>query len=161
MIDVQMTDEVDEAGAEELRNAVIAFNIAVTGYSEGSALVCLLRDGAGKLIAGLDGFTWGGYAPETHHDAADLPTPARPAERVNLPAVRGTVGAMRPREAMGRRRASCRQFERFLSARTDDIRHGESRRHHHRRHNEANTAAPREVHAEHAAVLDSIGIAPG
>ena len=31
MIDVQMTDEVDEAGVEELRNAVIAFNLAATG----------------------------------------------------------------------------------------------------------------------------------
>ena len=62
MIDVQMTDEVDEAGVEELRNALIAFNLAATGYSDGVSLGCLLRDQAGQLIAGLDGFTWGGYA---------------------------------------------------------------------------------------------------
>jgi GNAT superfamily N-acetyltransferase len=62
MFDVQMTDEVDEAGVEELRNAVIAFNVDVTGYCDGASLGCLLRDQAGRLIAGLDGFTWGGYA---------------------------------------------------------------------------------------------------
>jgi GNAT superfamily N-acetyltransferase len=62
MIDVQMTDDVDEAGVEELRKAVIAFNIATTGYSDGTSLGCLLRDHSGQLIAGLDGFTWGGYA---------------------------------------------------------------------------------------------------
>jgi GNAT superfamily N-acetyltransferase len=62
MFDVQMTDEVDEAGIEELRSAVVAFNVAVTGYSDGASLGCLLRDEVGQLVAGLDGFTWGGYA---------------------------------------------------------------------------------------------------
>jgi GNAT superfamily N-acetyltransferase len=62
MFDVEMTDEVDEAGVDDLRNAVIAFNVAATGYSDGSSLGCLLRDQDGQLIAGLDGFTWGGYA---------------------------------------------------------------------------------------------------
>jgi GNAT superfamily N-acetyltransferase len=62
MIEVRMTDEVDEAGVEELRNAVIAFNVAVTGYSDRTSLGCLVRDHTGQLIAGLDGFTWGGYA---------------------------------------------------------------------------------------------------
>jgi GNAT superfamily N-acetyltransferase len=57
-----MTDDVDEAGVEELRQAVIAFNIAATGYDDGRSLGCLLRDDDGQLIAGLDGFTWGGYA---------------------------------------------------------------------------------------------------
>jgi GNAT superfamily N-acetyltransferase len=61
MFDVRMTDEVDEAGIEELRNAVIAFNISATGYSDGASLGCLLRDEHGQLVAGLDGFTWGGY----------------------------------------------------------------------------------------------------
>jgi ribosomal protein S18 acetylase RimI-like enzyme len=58
----RMTDEVDEAGVAELRNAVIAFNVSATGFSDGASLGCLLRDGAGQLVAGLDGFTWGGYA---------------------------------------------------------------------------------------------------
>ena len=41
---------------------MIAFNVAVTGYADGASLGCLLRDEAGQLVAGLDGFTWGGYA---------------------------------------------------------------------------------------------------
>ena len=57
-----MTDEVDEVGLEELRNAVIAFNVAATGYADGASLGCLLRDAGGQLVAGLDGFTWGGGA---------------------------------------------------------------------------------------------------
>lgn len=61
MFDVRMTDEVDEAGVAELREAVIAFNVNATGYSDGASLGCLLHDGDGALAAGLDGFTWGGY----------------------------------------------------------------------------------------------------
>ncbi len=57
-----MTGELDAAGVEQLRNEVIAFNVAATGYSDGAPLGCLLRDPAGQLIAGLEGFTWGGYA---------------------------------------------------------------------------------------------------
>ena len=57
MFDVRMTDQVDEAGVAELRNAVIAFNIGATGYSDGASLGCLIRDDHGELVAGLDGFT--------------------------------------------------------------------------------------------------------
>lgn len=62
MFDVRMTDEVDLVGVEELRNAVIAFNVAATGFSDGAPLGCLVRDEARRLVAGLDGFTSGGYA---------------------------------------------------------------------------------------------------
>jgi GNAT superfamily N-acetyltransferase len=61
MYDVRMTDEVDEAGVAELRDAVNAFNFETTGYFDGRSLGCLVRDDHGDLIAGLDGFTWGGY----------------------------------------------------------------------------------------------------
>jgi ribosomal protein S18 acetylase RimI-like enzyme len=61
MFEVRMTDEVDEAGVAELRNALIAFNYETTGYVDGASLGCLVRDEHGDLIAGLDGFTWGGY----------------------------------------------------------------------------------------------------
>ena len=57
-----MTDEVDKEGVEELREAVIAFNVAVTGYTDGASLGCFVRDADGQLVAGLHGFTWGGYA---------------------------------------------------------------------------------------------------
>jgi hypothetical protein len=54
----QMTDEVDEAGVEERRDAVFAFNVAGTGYCDGAPPGCLLRDQDGHVIAGRDGFTW-------------------------------------------------------------------------------------------------------
>jgi GNAT superfamily N-acetyltransferase len=61
VVDVRITDEPDEAAIAELRERVIAFNLAATGYGPGRSLGCYLRD-EGGLYAGLDGFTWGGYA---------------------------------------------------------------------------------------------------
>ena len=60
MFEIRMT-EVDDAAVEELRDAVIAFNIEATGFTDGASLGCLLRDDDGALVAGLSGFTWGGY----------------------------------------------------------------------------------------------------
>ena len=62
MTTVRMTDVHDEAAVAELRERVIAFNIAVTGYDDARSLSCFIRDDDGGLVAGLDGFTWGGYA---------------------------------------------------------------------------------------------------
>jgi ribosomal protein S18 acetylase RimI-like enzyme len=67
MVDVQhvpieisdVTSPVDEA---ELRDALIEFNCQATGYRDGRSLSCFLRNDDGTLIAGIDGFTWGGYA---------------------------------------------------------------------------------------------------
>jgi len=42
--------------------AVIAHNVAATGYDDGVALACFVHDERGDLVAGLEGFTWGGYA---------------------------------------------------------------------------------------------------
>jgi ribosomal protein S18 acetylase RimI-like enzyme len=62
MFDVRITDEVDEAAVEELRNRVNDYNLAATGLPSGQSLGCFVRDDHGRLIAGIDGFTWGGYA---------------------------------------------------------------------------------------------------
>jgi ribosomal protein S18 acetylase RimI-like enzyme len=64
MVDPELTvtDVHDEAAVAELRERIIAFNIAVTGYNDGRSLSCFLRDDNGVMYAGLDGFTWGGYA---------------------------------------------------------------------------------------------------
>jgi ribosomal protein S18 acetylase RimI-like enzyme len=62
VFEIRMTDHVDAAGVEERRSHVIAYNLAATGYTTGVPLGCLVRDSSGGLIAGLDGFTWGGYA---------------------------------------------------------------------------------------------------
>jgi GNAT superfamily N-acetyltransferase len=62
MFDIRMTDEVDEGGVEELRKAVIAFNVAATEFADRASLGCLLRDEQRRPVAGIDGLAWGGYA---------------------------------------------------------------------------------------------------
>jgi GNAT superfamily N-acetyltransferase len=59
---VSISDEADERDVAELREAVHAYNRATTGYQDGASLSCFLRDDDGHLVAGIDGFTWGGYA---------------------------------------------------------------------------------------------------
>jgi len=63
---LRITDVHDEAAVAELRDRVNAYNIAVTGYDDARSLSCFVRDGDGdgdgELVAGIDGFTWGGYA---------------------------------------------------------------------------------------------------
>ena len=44
-----------------MRAALHEYNVATTGYHDGLDFSCLLRDD-GRLIAGIAGFTWGGYA---------------------------------------------------------------------------------------------------
>lgn len=62
MSDLPISDVHDEAAVAELRERIIAFNIEVTGYDDGRSLSCFLRHDDGEMYAGLDGFTWGGYA---------------------------------------------------------------------------------------------------
>ena len=61
MTEVRITDEVDDAAIDELRDRVIAYNLEATGLPAGRSLGGFIRDD-GELIAGLDGFSWGGYA---------------------------------------------------------------------------------------------------
>ena len=48
--------------AQFLRDAIHAYNEERTGYRNGASLSCFVRDSGGNLVAGIDGFTWGGYA---------------------------------------------------------------------------------------------------
>jgi GNAT superfamily N-acetyltransferase len=59
--DVVIADTASDVDRAALRDAIHAFNIAATGFRDGRVLSCFLRDGS-ALIAGIDGFTWGGYA---------------------------------------------------------------------------------------------------
>jgi GNAT superfamily N-acetyltransferase len=59
--DVVISDTASDADSAELRDALHEFNFAATGYRDGGSLSCFLRDD-GELVAGIDGFTWGGYA---------------------------------------------------------------------------------------------------
>jgi GNAT superfamily N-acetyltransferase len=46
----------------ELEDRLHDFNVESTGYRDARDLACFLRDAEGALVAGVDGFTWGGYA---------------------------------------------------------------------------------------------------
>jgi GNAT superfamily N-acetyltransferase len=55
-------DAATDAESADLRDAIHEFNFAATGFRDGRSLSCFLRDASGALVAGIDGFTWGGYA---------------------------------------------------------------------------------------------------
>ena len=55
----------DAAAAEDrrdLEDRLHDFNVESTGYRDARDLSCFLRDARGTLVAGIDGYTWGGYA---------------------------------------------------------------------------------------------------
>src|SRR4051794_2580945 len=59
---IRIVDAATDVDVADLREAVEAFNIQRTGYDDGRSLSCFVRDDGGRLQAGIDGFTWGGYA---------------------------------------------------------------------------------------------------
>ena len=59
--EIEISDRSSDADITELRTALHEYNVASTGYRDGRDLSCFLRD-EGRLVAGVDGFTWGGYA---------------------------------------------------------------------------------------------------
>jgi len=59
---VVIADTASDADVAALRDVLHEFNFEATGYRDGRSLSCFLRDDRGALTAGLDGFTWGGYA---------------------------------------------------------------------------------------------------
>ena len=70
-MDIEMTDAVPEmvigdshshADSAALQAAVHEFNFAATGYRDDRGLSRFVRDDKGELVAGIEGFTWGGYA---------------------------------------------------------------------------------------------------
>jgi GNAT superfamily N-acetyltransferase len=62
MVEFEITDIHDEEAVSELRGRLVAFNMAATGYHEYHSMSCFLRNDEGELDAGIDGFSWGGYA---------------------------------------------------------------------------------------------------
>jgi ribosomal protein S18 acetylase RimI-like enzyme len=55
-------EDPSQADLDAVRDAIIAFNEEATGYRDGRYLAAFVRDENGAMIAGLTGFTWGGYA---------------------------------------------------------------------------------------------------
>lgn len=58
---IVISDTDSKADQAALHDALYAFNCAATGFRDGRALSCFLHDDDG-LVAGIDGFSWGGYA---------------------------------------------------------------------------------------------------
>jgi GNAT superfamily N-acetyltransferase len=58
---LEICDSASDADTAELRAAIHEYNFVTTGYGDGRDLACFVRDN-GRLVAGLAGFTWGGYA---------------------------------------------------------------------------------------------------
>jgi GNAT superfamily N-acetyltransferase len=59
---IRMSETVTADDRTELEDRLYAFNVESTGFRDAGDLSCVLRDSEGTLVAGIDGFTWGGYA---------------------------------------------------------------------------------------------------
>jgi ribosomal protein S18 acetylase RimI-like enzyme len=59
---IEIAETASAGDIAELRDKILEFNYVTTGFRDGRSLSCFLRDGSGNLYAGVDGFTWGGYA---------------------------------------------------------------------------------------------------
>ncbi len=60
--DIAIVDTASPSDRDELAEVLNEFNMERTGYRDYRDLCCFLRDEDGRLVAGIDGFTWGGYA---------------------------------------------------------------------------------------------------
>lgn len=61
MDEISMSAAPDRADLHAVEQAVLEFNMERTGFHDDEVLGCVLRDHDGELVAGLSGFTWGGY----------------------------------------------------------------------------------------------------
>ena len=55
-----MVDRTDAAVAGWLGREIGAFNMATVGVHDGRDLFAVVRDERAELVAGVDGWTWGG-----------------------------------------------------------------------------------------------------
>jgi hypothetical protein len=58
-LDIEILDATDPISEAALRDALYQFNFQATGYRDGRSLSCFLRETDGRLVAGIDGFSWG------------------------------------------------------------------------------------------------------
>jgi GNAT superfamily N-acetyltransferase len=59
---IAFDENPSRADLDRLKEAIESFNYETTGYRDGRYLTAFVRDDDGAMIAGLSGFTWGGYA---------------------------------------------------------------------------------------------------
>lgn len=58
---IVVEDRPSPADVAFVEERINEFNFATTGYRDGRELACFVRDDQGAIVAGLTGFTWGGY----------------------------------------------------------------------------------------------------
>jgi GNAT superfamily N-acetyltransferase len=58
---IVIEDQPSPADVAFVEERINEFNFATTGYRDGRELACFVRGDGGEIIAGLTGFTWGGY----------------------------------------------------------------------------------------------------
>jgi GNAT superfamily N-acetyltransferase len=58
--EIAIGEAADEATVGELREAISAFNFSATDIRDGREFFAAVRDGAGALLGGIYGWTWGG-----------------------------------------------------------------------------------------------------
>jgi ribosomal protein S18 acetylase RimI-like enzyme len=57
--DLKLDPNPTPAEVSELEERIDAFNVAETGIPFGGPVSCVLRDGAGAVVAGITGYVWG------------------------------------------------------------------------------------------------------
>jgi ribosomal protein S18 acetylase RimI-like enzyme len=57
---IEVSDWVDPADADFLDDRLNEFNFEATGYRDGRGLSIIIREPDGAIVAGLNGFSWGG-----------------------------------------------------------------------------------------------------
>jgi len=57
---LELTDSPDRDDVQFLDDRLYDFNVAATGIDDGRLLAIFARDGAGRVVGGLYGWTWGG-----------------------------------------------------------------------------------------------------
>jgi GNAT superfamily N-acetyltransferase len=58
---IVIEDQPSPADVAFVEERINEFNFATTGHRDGRELACFVRGDAGEIVAGLTGFTWGGY----------------------------------------------------------------------------------------------------
>jgi GNAT superfamily N-acetyltransferase len=58
---IAVEDRVAPEDVAFIEERINEFNFDATGYRDGRELACILREDGGEIVAGLTGYTWGGY----------------------------------------------------------------------------------------------------
>jgi ribosomal protein S18 acetylase RimI-like enzyme len=61
LLELTLVDQITPDEWSRLDDRIYEFNAAATGFDDGRLLGVRIRDGAGELVAALQGWTWAGW----------------------------------------------------------------------------------------------------